>query len=264
MVGFNHTNNNQPTLFVGPTFAGSQFGNVGIGTIPTFFTLDVNGTVNATGGYSQISDRRYKENIAGLSDAMDRIRQIEGVQYTFNHSAFPEKNFVNGTRLGFIAQDLKKVVPEAVWEDSDGFYSVEYVAIIPVLVEALKEKDLQIQEIMKELEQIKNQHADRSNDVGGKGVNQVTDELEGYDLAQNRPNPFNGQTTIRYTMPEGATGAMLMLFDLNGAQVGQHSLLDSEGAVTITSDQLKPGQYIYSLVANGEVLLSKKMLLTQR
>lgn len=262
MVGFNHTNNNQPTLFVGPTFTGSQFGNVGIGTTPTFFTLDVNGTVNATGGYSQISDRRYKENIQQLENAMDRVRQIKGVQYTFNHGAFPEMNFTEGTRIGFIAQDLKEIVPEAVWQDDDGYYSVEYVAMIPLLVEALKEKDAEIQAIRAELEKLQNTGPTGPVDPQGKGDvrGSMTEVASGFELGQNSPNPFTGQTDIRYSVPEFTSNASLIIFNLSGTQVEAWPLTETEGTVTIGSDRLAAGQYLYSIVVEGQVITTRKML----
>ena len=53
------------------------------------------------------------------------------------------------TRLGFIAQDLKAIFPELVDEDKDGYMSVDYVGLIPVLVESVKEQQAQIDELIR-------------------------------------------------------------------------------------------------------------------
>jgi len=53
------------------------------------------------------------------------------------------------TRLGFIAQDLKAIFPELVDEDKDGYMYVDYVGLIPVLVESVKEQQAQIDELIR-------------------------------------------------------------------------------------------------------------------
>jgi DNA-binding MltR family transcriptional regulator len=53
------------------------------------------------------------------------------------------------TRLGFIAQDVQAIFPELVEEDAEGYLSVDYLGLIPVLVEAIKEQQVQIEELQK-------------------------------------------------------------------------------------------------------------------
>ncbi len=71
-------------------------------------------------------------------------------------------NFPSGTQIGVIAQDVEQVLPELVLTDGDGLKSVDYVKIIPVLIEAMKEQQKQldeqnakIQQLMLELEKLK-------------------------------------------------------------------------------------------------------------
>jgi hypothetical protein len=135
-------------------------GNVGIGTDTPGFTLQVNGTVAGVGAYNNISDERYKQNITPLTHALDKIMNIEGVEYNWRTNEFPKINFDHGTQIGFIAQQLKDVLPEAVTQDSSGYYSIAYSKVIPVLVEAMKDQQKEIANKDAELSAIKQHDAE--------------------------------------------------------------------------------------------------------
>ncbi len=113
--------------------------NVGIGTATPTFKLDVNGGIRCVGAVNTSSDARYKKDIRPVSGALETIVALHGVSYDWNRAAFPAKDFPSGRSLGFIAQEVEKVLPEAVSKDSDGYYSVAYSEVIPVLVEATKQ-----------------------------------------------------------------------------------------------------------------------------
>ncbi len=134
---------------------------VGIGVSLPFYKLDVNGSVHAT-AYFSASDARWKKNIAQLTNALDTIEQLRGVRYHWRAEEYPKINFESGAQIGLIAQEVKKVLPEAVSEDRDGFYSVAYTKLVPVLVEGIKEqqcqlreKEAKIAELEKEIAEIK-------------------------------------------------------------------------------------------------------------
>ena len=85
------------------------------------------------------SDVRYKKNIQVIDGALDKITKINGVTYDWKISEFPEMSFSDKKQIGFIAQEVEKVLPELVITDSKGYKSVDYVKAIPVLLEAIKE-----------------------------------------------------------------------------------------------------------------------------
>ena len=87
------------------------------------------------------SDERFKAEIKPVEGALGKIRQMNGRSYSFKQKDFPSHNFPSGRTDGFIAQELQKVMPEAVVKQPDGYYAVNYDAIIPVLVEAVKQLD---------------------------------------------------------------------------------------------------------------------------
>lgn len=103
-------------------------------------TLTVNGLCYNSTGTWIISDTRYKKNIEELESPLKKVLKIRGVRYEYNIEGFPKLNFKEGKTIGFIAQELKEVFPEAVMLKEDGYYAVNYDEIVPVLVEAIKEQ----------------------------------------------------------------------------------------------------------------------------
>ena len=127
-------------------------GNLGIGTTTPTLKLHVNGTAGGTSGYQVISDAKYKMNIVSLQDSLQKIMQLRGVSYDWRSDDYPEINFSEGSQVGFIAQELEQVVPEAVNQDINGDYSVAYSTLIPVLIEAIKEQQSQIDQLEAQLQ----------------------------------------------------------------------------------------------------------------
>lgn len=129
-------------------------GNVGIGTSAPTQKLHVVGNIFATGTITP-SDARYKQHIQPLSQALNKVQRMRGVSYDWRLSEYPQMGFSAGPQLGFIAQDLRQVLPEAVHQDAQGMYSVNYNSAIPLLVEAVKEQQQQIEQLRKELRQLR-------------------------------------------------------------------------------------------------------------
>jgi hypothetical protein len=112
-------------------------GNVGIGTTAPSTRLDVNGAIRCT-SLTQTSDARYKTNIATFPDALDAILNLRGVTFDWDKAKWAERNFSEGRQIGFLAQEVEKILPELVSTDSNGYKSVAYQNVVPVLVEAVK------------------------------------------------------------------------------------------------------------------------------
>jgi len=112
-------------------------GNVGIGTSSPSQKLTVyNGSTTGTyttSGWQHSSDRRLKTNIQPIQSSLDRILELQGI--SFNWKTDSEKR-----EIGFIAQDVEKIIPEIVAKDQDGYYSIAYGNFAPLLVEAIKEQ----------------------------------------------------------------------------------------------------------------------------
>jgi len=118
-------------------------GNVGIGVTNPGYTLQVNGSVAGVGAYNNISDGRFKQDIQLLTNALSMVLHMRGVSYAWRQAEFPQWNFSAGRQVGFIAQELAPVLPEAVSTAPDGVQSIAYTTVVPVLVEAIKEQQQQ-------------------------------------------------------------------------------------------------------------------------
>ena len=137
---YEHVNSNAGT----ERFTLQQDGNVGIGDSTPSYKLDVNGTIRATGDVIAYSDARVKENVKTIDNALDKVTQLRGVSY--NKISETEE------KIGVIAQEIEKVLPQVVQEDDEGMKSVAYGNIVGVLIEAIKEQQKQIDELKARLD----------------------------------------------------------------------------------------------------------------
>ncbi|WP_052700103.1 tail fiber domain-containing protein [Methylocucumis oryzae] len=120
-----------PLLVVGNGSDASHLSNA--------LTLLKNGNMTIAGTLTQNSDSRLKTNIHDLNQPLQKITHLHGIQYQWNPATHPGTVDADGIQLGFLAQDVQTVLPELVKPDSNGYLSVNYVGVIPVLVEAVKD-----------------------------------------------------------------------------------------------------------------------------
>jgi hypothetical protein len=100
--------------------------------------LTVNGSISCVGDITGLtSDERLKTNIKKIENALDKIDEVSGILYNWNELA--EGKDQNIREAGVIAQEIQKVLPEAIQERSDGYLTVRYERIIPLLIQAIKE-----------------------------------------------------------------------------------------------------------------------------
>lgn len=130
-------------------------GNVGIGTTGPNYKLDVAGVVNASGGYAQVSDIKFKKDITSIDSPLSKVLNINGVAYSWKTDEFKEMGFTEGRHYGVIAQEIEKIIPEAIKEASNGEKSVVYTEMIPLLIEAIKEQQKTIESQNKAMEELK-------------------------------------------------------------------------------------------------------------
>ena len=169
---------------------------------------------------------------------------------------------LSSVRYGLAADQLKEVYPELVYEDADGNVSINYIEMIPLLVQS-------INELSAKIEELENGNNDddfvlMSKERGNAtDINEV-DETEVLSLSQNRPNPFSESTTIEVTVPESTRTAAIFIYDMSGKQEKQISISErGKVSVSVTSEGLTPGMYLYSLIADGKVVSTRKMILTK-
>jgi hypothetical protein len=164
------------TVYAAGTAPNYFAGNVSIGTTANSYTLQVNGSVAGTQAYVNASDARLKKNIKTLEHGLDTVEKLRGVRFDWRT---PEEREVGQSlnlpadqpQVGFIAQEVEKVLPEAVVISKDGIRSMEESKMTPVLVEAVKELKADNDDLRKKLEAVENHK-------GGSGASSGT-ELTG-------------------------------------------------------------------------------------
>ncbi|GAB3522557.1 hypothetical protein GCM10027442_47760 [Emticicia fontis] len=115
----------------------------------------LNGNIVSTGA-SCTSDIRYKRNLSYIANPLNKVMQLNGFHYYWKTEQFKEKNFPESRQIGFIAQEVEALFPELVITDAQGYKSVDYARLTPVLVEAIKELKKENDAIRKDVEALKN------------------------------------------------------------------------------------------------------------
>ncbi len=82
-------------------------------------------------------------------------------------------------------------------------------------------------------------------------------------IKQNVPNPFSGKTVIEYNVSEKTANAYIMITDLTGKELNRAAINNGKGILEFTANQYTPGMYIYTLVVNGNIIDSKKMIISK-
>jgi len=115
-------------------------GYVGIGTASPSVALHVVGSICYTGSHGACSDARYKKDIIPLSDALTKMLKLQGVHYYWRTDEFPQQKFDSTLQIGLIAQEVEKIYPELVKTNADGYKTIDYSRLTPILIEAIKEQ----------------------------------------------------------------------------------------------------------------------------
>ena len=220
---------------------------------------------------SKASDKRFKKNIKNLpTEVVSKLKQIESKTYQYksqdelltlyqsvNGDTAQVKYFdTNRDQYGFLAQDFENVFPELVYTDSVGLKSIDYISLIPILLQAIQEQQTQIDYLLAnaEIKTNNGNHNGQDNGNNGNGNNgngngngnkrngsnnvsnankansnsQVAlkatnpakleqNETENENaLFQNTPNPFSQETQIEYTLADDAQNAMICIYNMNG------------------------------------------------
>jgi len=120
-------------------------------TLGTKMSLSATGTLTLADdviAFGSPSDKRLKENVKPIKSALDKVCQLNGVTFDWkkNESILDIKE-----DIGFIAQDVQKVLPQLVKKKDDGMLSLRHQGIVPVLLEAIKELKQEVEELKKQI-----------------------------------------------------------------------------------------------------------------
>ncbi len=153
---------------------------------------------------------------------------------------------------------LKEAFPALVSTDKAGESYIDYVGMIPLLVEAINTLSAEIAELRADagLEPSRTRAAQAGIDNA---------EAESPYLGQNTPNPCTGVSSIDYRLPKGASEACIYVYDLQGLQIKSYRLDTRllDGTISVSADEYNAGMYIYTLIADGCELGTRRMIITR-
>lgn len=240
------------------------------------------GPVKVTGALTaqsitNLSDYRVKKNIQSLSNSsLDNIMSMNVVEYNYDADILmpiddsdtasvatrslelgKERNVIATEKhYGLIAQELQQLYPDLVKETQDGYLTINYIEIIPLLIRSVQELKTEINTLQAGDAPI---YKAQNRNTDATGIDAVVTALY-----QNTPNPFTESTVIRVDVAEGVTIADLYIYNMNGEQITEYPITE-RGATSVTIDggSLNAGMYLYALIADGQVIDTKRMILTK-
>ena len=229
------------------------------------------------GQITTLSDARYKSNIQQINaTALAKITALNPVQYTMLSGeaiAFAnteptdttstmtmitsneDLSKANQIHYGLLAQEVKELYPELVYEDSAGVMSINYTELIPLLIQAVQDLAEQVSALSGSSSATRKQ-APKQQESNTESIAAT--------LHQNTPNPFTEATTISYVIPLEVQQASIYIYNMLGEQLGKYDIsVFGDGNVTISANELYAGTFLYSLVVDGKLIDTKQMIITQ-
>lgn len=245
----------------------SSFAGYFMGNAKVTGTMTVNSLV-------QISDLRLKENIVSLrkrdESILDKVLDMNVIEYNYKpiipslvlpDSISTEEVLkksgidISKKHYGVIAQELQELFPTLVNKDQDGYLGVNYVELVPVLVCAIQELKAQVDALQGHAEQTIN----RAPSTNSAANLSVTENV----LYQNTPNPFKEQTVIRFKLEDNVQDASICIFDMTGKTLKKLPISSGIDSVSIGGYELGEVMFLYSLIINGQVTDTKRMVISK-
>ena len=247
------------------------------------------------------SDDEHKSDIQPIPYALPRLMNLNGIKYhyqslnnqapvgdigdTGNPGELSQKELDdmaqydatmqardNGSmRYGLKVGEVNDYFPELIDVDEQGSIYINYIELIPVMVSAFGELCDILEQNGLELgifnDYLRSSHQDSTDTVLQTNSRRTRGALIMADSAvlhQNTPNPFTVNTTVEYYVPTNATSASLFVFNLIGELQQSYPISTlGQGSVQINGQELTSGMYLYSLVVDGRVVDTKRMILTR-
>ena len=161
----------------------------------------------------------------------------------------------NRRRIGFLAQDIQKVLPELVQTNEKGIMSIDYTGFIPLIVESLKQMQQTIQDQQKEIETLQSLLPAETKSMFRSTSNEEVSVVEGAKL-------FNrAGASVSYTLPSTYNTADLKIFDISGKLLKKVVLTGNNSIVEINPSEIGLGTFVYTLfVDNKKADILKKFI----
>lgn len=193
-------------------------------------------------------EQSIQENASDMQTSMDAasIEKANRDKQLQNVIDRKEAEEASRKRIGFLAQDVEKVLPELVKTDEDGVKSIDYIGFIPLLVESINEMRLTIQEQQNEIEMLQSLLSVETKSTLRSTSTGNPDMVEGAKL-YNRAG-----ASVSYTLPSTFSNAYLQVFDISGRVVKKITLTIANDIVDINPSEIGYGTFVYALYVDGQ------------
>ena len=193
-------------------------------------------------------EQSIEENTSDMQTSMDAasIEKANRDKQLQNVIDRKEAEEASRKRIGFLAQDVEKVLPELVKTDEDGVKSIDYIGFIPLLVESINEMRLTIQEQQNEIEMLQSLLSVETKSTLRSTSTGNPDMVEGAKL-YNRAG-----ASVSYTLPSTFSNAYLQVFDISGRVVKKITLTIANDIVDINPSEIGYGTFVYALYVDGQ------------
>ena len=182
--------------------------------------------------------------IAFLKSIEDEEEQVDVIQ----------EQVLSKQHYGLDAEQLEAIFPDLVYDNEDGTKSINYVEMVPILVQAIGELSAKVEALESSKDVKKSKKA--------TGVGETLESMQVMSLGQNKPNPFSTTTEVEVSVPESVKHAFVYVYDLNGKKVQQVDVTArGKQTVSINAATLEEGMYLYSLIADGQVVQTRRMII---
>ena len=168
-----------------------------------------------------------------------------------------DEQFYTKSHYALDADKLEEVFPDLVYVNKDGSKVINYVEMIPLLVQSINELNEKIEVLQGQSSSGRAKAAVR----GTTGVNGTS--ISQNKLYQNTPNPFKETTTIHFTLADDARDAYICIFDMTGKPVKKLPVTTGMDSVSFRGYEIGEGMFLYSLIVNGQEIDTKRMIITK-
>ncbi|MDO9153228.1 MAG: tail fiber domain-containing protein [Paludibacter sp.] len=258
-----------------------------------------------TNGILITSDSTLKTNIRTIENPMQKIMKMRGVSYKYkdisenlinneevitNYPVDEKRDSKNREttkidipkleqstlkqiadedanleHIGFLAQEIEKIIPDVVRTTVNGTKAIAYTDLIAILVEGMKEQQLTIESLNERISFLEKESQPQKSKVNAPNNTMIEANTLTYPvLEQNIPNPFNVSTAISYYLPSTITTAAIYIYDMNGAQLKCYPITEKgKSRLIIRGSEFPAGMYLYALITDGKVIDTKRMILTK-
>ena len=165
-----------------------------------------------------------------------------------------EKQAISKLHYGLSIEQLEEVFPDLIYDNPNGTKSINYVEMVPILVQAINELNAKI-------EVLEGGAAAKKAATRATGIEDTGNDVTMLSLGQNKPNPFGTSTDIEVSVPDDVQKAFIYIYDLQGKKIDQVDITArGKQTIQLNAASLGNGMYLYSLIADGKVIVTRRMI----